>query len=226
MTDQERQEYCGLVKWFADFAARKALVWMPVAGSLLAVHRHNSLFIPWDDDFDVALTASSEAAFLELACNSPLDELHPNMAVADCGWRDEDQGHLFKLYDTNSKRQFDRDRPGHAVRFAWPFIDVFVACPTAANKLNCGTITATEAKSLEWVQTADGVRVPVPRRGQRSRRAFAFTALLDYATCDPWVHSTQTAAQFEPTGLISLHEAMERHSAHVSEGPDGRLGRK
>lgn len=210
LTPEQLDEYRTLVRDFASFASANNLAWSPVCGSLLAAYRHDSVMIPWDDDFDVALTTTGEQRMLALSQHN--NALTSTLRVADCGFRPNEGGALLKVYNVNASAQFSADRYGNAVTFGWPFVDVWIGCTKDVGPMGCAPLSREEAASLRPTRLADGCVVPLPQVGPRSKRSFTMTSLLTHAVDTSWVHSRQREGEFvSPNHPTRLATALRLH---------------
>lgn len=193
MTDQHAEAYRRLICQFSEFCDAHCITWMPVCGSLLSVIRHNTTFIPWDDDFDVSLRKRDEDIFMQLAANGSLSD---NLKVSCCGYRTEQGGMLYKVYSTTSINYFNKDAAGNSVNFGWPFVDVWVNCDKDG-PMGCKTMTTAEEDSLESVYTFDDMHFKIPSQGPRCIETFKkIPELMSFAVDDPWNHALQMKQVF------------------------------
>lgn len=190
MTPDVKRKMLNLYKEFAGACKGYKMTWIPVAGSLLAVHRHNQWLIPWDDDVDVAIAQSDEARFKRLVDGGYFGSLK----VAFCGYRDEEKGYLYKLFTTDPDKvykTFTDDRAGNAVTFNFPFIDVWIEC-LDPNDPQMSVKPVCPEEPLQTTTLECGLRVLVPTSGPRSKAAFSDRHDLMGAHVDcTWVHCEQ-----------------------------------
>lgn len=173
------------------------------AGSLLAIFRHGQLFVPWDDDFDVAVRRSSASrlvAALDASLRQSDGHVGDGMYVEYVGNSTVfDDPCMYKLFFSPQHREWGdvvipHARHDHAqqreVRFAWPFVDVFVSSVPhqAGDPLGLNLLEADE--ELAPV-TVEGVRLEVPVTGPRCRGAFEARGLMAEYVAGTWNHKHQ-----------------------------------
>ena len=140
--------------------------WIPVAGNLLAVYRHNRMIIPWDDDYD--MTIRNEDA--PRALKALLEQL-PSIGatVTKIGKTNKGWGMLYKVH-------FERGgppRPGirrfEGRQYTWPFVDIFIG-GTEAGQMGVKAITDDDLPL--YTRIVDDIPMHLPSRGPRSLQAF------------------------------------------------------
>jgi len=171
MTPQETDCLVELVRIVGEILDAEHVAWSPVAGSLLAVYRHDSLVIPWDDDYDIAVLRSDEERALQA--------LRRQLPGRQCKLtRLGSMGP--KSWGTMYKASFHVDHPRFSgvlherVRasgdpYTWPFVDVFIG-GTEAGPMGVRSLSDTDLP-LRDVTVGD-VQLHVPSRGPRCLEEF------------------------------------------------------
>lgn len=160
---------------------RRNIRWMPTAGNLLAIYRHQDWLIPWDDDYDISVHKDQHAEALDALETGLPSEVQTTLVshwTAGAG----------KLY----KVSFKADHPDHChllrrhSGYTWPFVDVFME-GTDTTALGCGDIQDHELPLQPVV--VHGLKVYVPSAGQRSLEAFqARRDLMHICTDSTYIH--------------------------------------
>ena len=159
----------------------QGIQWIPVAGNLLAVYRHNTCVIPWDDDYDIAVRGADGPRAVA-ALRRGLARIGAVVTLAG----DMGRPHWGVLHKVHF--HLDRALPGMRMHkeWTWPFIDIFVG-GTEDGPMGVKEITDDELPLRDVV--VDGLTVHVPSRGPRSLQAFrAHPELMKTAMEGSWSH--------------------------------------
>ena len=180
MSKNEKSRYKELLKITFNILNKNNIDWIPVAGNLLAVHRNKSLFIKWDDDYDMVIKDTQINDALNL-----LKEQLPKHGVNMIYHRKYDNGELYKISFTNESKKYI----SNFNKYTWPFIDIFVDLAPYNNATTLHNLDNNEYPLVK--KKIDGITINIPSRGPRSYEAFKKEDFLDTCKEQNWVHSLE-----------------------------------
>lgn len=124
----EKECYLELLKNINIILNKYNIIWMPSGGNLLALYRHNDLFIPWDDDIDIVI----EDKKTKIAIEKLEKELPRDISIKF--YKYIDNGKLYRVFFNNNNNKYKKilkDVYQNNIQMKYPFIDIFID-----NKLN------------------------------------------------------------------------------------------
>lgn len=198
MSKNEKSRYKELLKITFNILNKNNIDWIPVAGNLLAVHRNKSLFIKWDDDYDMVIKDTQINDALNL-----LKEQLPKHGVNMIYHRKYDNGELYKISFTNESKKYI----SNFNKYTWPFIDIFVDLVPYNNPSTLHNLDNNEYPLVK--KKIDGITINIPSRGPRSYEAFKKEGFLDTCKEQNWVHSLEKSIPCTGKKEISCNSLSE-----------------
>jgi len=180
MSKNEKSRYKDLLEITFNILNNNNIDWIPVSGNLLAIHRDKSLFIKWDDDYDIVIKDTQIKNALII-----LEKELPKHGVNIVYHRKYDNGKLYKISFTNESKKYI----SNFNKYTWPFIDVFVDLAPYNNATTSHNLDNNEYPLLK--KKIDGITINIPSRGPRSYEAFKKQGFLDTCKEQDWVHSLE-----------------------------------
>ena len=119
----EKECYIDLLKNIDKILTKNNIIWMPSGGNLLALYRHDNLFIPWDDDIDIVI----EEGKTRLAINKLKEELPNDITITF--YKKIDNGELYRVFYNNNNNKYKeilKDINQNNVSMKYPFVDIFI----------------------------------------------------------------------------------------------------
>lgn len=167
LNENERTLLVELVKTTGGILDGHDIPWIPVAGSLLAVYRHDKFIIPWDDDYDITIREEDAPRALA-ALSKQLVKIGATLTKVGQQAGVEDWGILYKVHfqpdDTKPDiRQF------LGKKYTWPFVDIFIG-GTETGPMGVKAITDEDLPLSNVI--VDGISMHLPSRGPRSLESF------------------------------------------------------
>jgi hypothetical protein len=156
--------------------------WIPIGGSLLAIYRHNNLFIPWDDDYDIVFDETKIEYALQIL-KKELPKYGANL-VYFRKWKQK--GDILKIFFNSNHINYKNTIVNHG-KFTWPFVDIFIN--TDKNDNNClANYNLTKQEYPLEKRIVNGIIVKVPTKGKRSYKHFKHANLLTICKEDSYNH--------------------------------------
>lgn len=172
MTKDEYNLYIELIKIVSTILEKHNIDWIPVSGNLLAIYRHNSIFIPWDDDFDMVVKKEDVDRTIKV-----LEEELPNSNYNANMWNNSWYlgGMLYKIYFNKEKCNIVSTY--NDKKYTWPFIDLFVDVPKNSNWFSLHNLEEFEYPLIS--KYIEGIHIKVPSKGTRSYESFKKQGLFE-----------------------------------------------
>jgi len=165
MTISERHTLKDLLSTVNTILTNNNIDWIPTGGSLLAVYRHEKLFIKWDDDYDI--TVANDKA--NIAVNVLKEEL-PKHECSIIFYKKWNGGLLYRIFFNEDNVKHSQNIKNKGWGGNWPFIDLFINVPKKQSWSHPNNITKDEYPLIQL--TIEGMIVKVPSSGIRSRESF------------------------------------------------------
>ena len=180
MSTEEKNRYKELLKITFTILDKNNIDWIPVSGNLLSVFRNNSLFIKWDDDYDIVIRDIQVKNALQI-----LESELPKYGAHLLFFRNYENGKLYKISFTNKSKKYISTFK----TYTWPFIDIFVDLKPYNNATTSHNLNQNEYPLLK--KKIEGITIPLPSKGPRSYEAFQKEGFFDICKEQDWVHSLE-----------------------------------
>lgn len=170
MTNEEKKCYIELIKNVSNILEKHNIKWIPVAGNLLALYRHDNIFIPWDDDFDFVVDDRNKKNIINILKKElPLIGIEISFQKK---WGKN--GHLYKIYFNKNNKMFQHIiRKFPFVKFNWPFVDLFLNCDNTENKNLLDNLYNLQKNEFPLkCKKTDGINICTPTNGNRTYKSF------------------------------------------------------
>ena len=171
MTKDEYNLYIELIEIVSTILEKHNIDWIPTGGNLLAIYRHNSIFIPWDDDYDMAVKKEDKDKALKVL----EEELPTHNAIIHYIKPWHLGGKLYKIYFNKEKSNIVstyNDR-----KYTWPFIDFFVDVPKNNKYDSAHHLEESEYPLI--TKHIEGINIKIPSNGTRSYESFKNEGLFE-----------------------------------------------
>ena len=179
-----------LVNTTGKILNKEKIDWIPCSGNLLAIYRHNSLIIPWDDDYDMVVNKKQETQAIDI-----LTKKLPKYNCKISKWTTRDGCTIYKIYLEKNHPiygQFLTDYHDHKkkkiwkINYTWPFIDLFVGDCKRKTPLTSASLLDEEYPLKKVI--INGLTLRHPTKGLRSYKSFKEKGYLNTLLEDGYSH--------------------------------------
>ena len=180
MSQNEVERYRELLKITFNILNKHNIDWIPISGNLLSIYRHKTLFIKWDDDYDIVINNKQVNKELEI-----LKYELPKYGVSLSYHRKYKDGQLYKVSFTKESNKFITKYN----KYTWPFIDIFVNLSPDDNPTTAHNLMENEYPLLK--KNIEGIDVNIPSNGPRSYNIFNKEGFIETCKEQDWIHSLE-----------------------------------
>ena len=184
MTQSEQKCLYTLVKLIYNIFKKNNIHWIPTGGSLLAIHRHNKLTIPWDDDYDITIRNKDKDKAIKLL-KTELPKYNANITFRKI-WKG---GDLYKIYWTFNNNIFKNTIRSFNIptkKYTWPFIDLFINVKNDFRSLGAFPLSKYDYPLKEV--NIEGMLIKIPTNGIRKFSTFFNRGFITTFKEQLWSH--------------------------------------
>lgn len=206
MEPSEKDCLYKLVRLISNILEKHKIDWMPVGGSLLAIHRHQKIKIPWDDDYDMVLSEQQEKRGLEI-----LENELPKYGAQIIKFRTWLGGHLYKIswnrdgIYKNIVYPHHTNVQGNECKYCWPFVDLFVGINKGKKRLFSAYAIKPEEYPLKKI-TIEGMNFQVPTNGFRTYEKFNKDSCMKIALEQEYSHKREKSEKCIGPKYLNLYD--------------------
>ena len=195
LSQKEIECYLYLLKIINKKLSKHKINWIPVAGSLLALYRHNDVMIPWDDDYDITIEKKNISKALA-ALKNECHKYNCDFVFAN-SW---EGGKNYKFFMKKNENKYNdiiiehsnyyRRITENANKFNWPNIDLFINLKEK-KKSQMGAYNLTSSEYPLGKIYIRNIPIKFPTNSFKTYKKFKENNYLEDCYSGNWNHKTE-----------------------------------
>lgn len=193
ITSKEKKILYKLIDIISKILKKHDIKWIPIGGNLLAIYRHNSLLIPWNNDYNIVVEEKKVKTALDI-----LEKELPKYEAKIVYFRrwDYPKGKLYKIFFKPNHSKYKNSIVSFKkYTHTWPFVDLFVNCKKDfkqhVSQYAHNILPDEKLKSIK----INGIQTYVPVNGERNLEVYKRTSMLNKCVAQSYMHKFEKSVK-------------------------------